>query len=118
MTETEAACICPTCGTPFAAERPTVDLNGNVFVSSLGSARLEPQEAEILWILTEKYPAVARRDFLIARMYGMGFEPERSSNVLSTRISQMRKKIAGLGFTIVPIERVGYRLAPAADRPA
>lgn len=102
-------CICPTCGSPYTAERPRVDLDYNAFISSTGSVELKRMEAEVAAVIAAAYPSVARHDAIVLGVYGAG-EPALSDTI-RVHVCRIRKAIEPLGWTIEVARSRGYRFA-------
>lgn len=104
-----AMTACPCCGAEVRADKPIVDLNTNTVTFNGRSAKLQPQEAEILSVIAARHPATVSRDYLIRRIWG-ALEPDNARNNISVRVTFMRKKLAPLGLGIKTVWRTGLRL--------
>lgn len=104
------SCKCPTCGAPYQAERPLVDLDRNLFVCAAGTAHLNPQRAEILSIIASQYPRPARREALVAQLYGAQDGPTDALGLLRVQISHVRAALRPLGWAVRNFRARGYAL--------
>lgn len=100
---------CPCCGAFVEPASVLVDLNSNTVTRFGRTIPLYPTEAEILAVLQRRYPARIERGALLTSLYGLSEEPSSSNNLLSVRVSFLRRKIAALGLRI-PAGYSGYRL--------
>lgn len=105
-----AQCTCPTCGAPYEADRPRVDLDRNLFICAAGITKLKPQQAEIATILAAAFPRVSSYETLALSLYGGGDSPLDIRSVLKVQISVMRRALRPLGWNIAPVYGIGYRL--------
>lgn len=112
----QIVCKCPTCGADFTAERPRVDLGSNIFICSTGAARLRPQAAEVASMLAAKYPDTVRIERLIAGLYGCADGPEQPVRVVYVLLSNLRRTIDPLGWTVANVHGVGWALVKAEGR--
>lgn len=106
-----APCLCPTCGAPYTAERPRVDLSQNVFICARGSIRITPQQAELLTILIDAMPEYARMETILYRLYGGTEGAEFEVDNIRAQISKLRAALRPLGWKIKNIWHRGYQLA-------
>jgi DNA-binding response OmpR family regulator len=69
---------------------------------------LTNREYAVLLNLVQNADRTVRRSELLARVWGMRFDP--GSNLVEVHISRLRHKLAGCGVTIETIRGMGYRL--------
>lgn len=86
-------CNCPTCGAPLADDNLVVDLQNNVAIRYGQQVRLRPQEAELLFILHRRRPAVVSYDSIIMGIWSTE-EPEKARHSLKVMLSHIRRKVA------------------------
>ena len=101
---------CPTCGAKLNDSGTKVDLDDNFIMHGDRVTFVPAAQAEILYALWKKMPAVVRRSDLIAAMYGGGDTPENADNILSVQVSGANQRIASLGLVIETAWGVGYAL--------
>lgn len=112
-------CECPTCGHALPAGRLRVDLDNNVLLADGRAIKLQPREAELLWYLVQQYPRMARRDAIVVNVWG---NAEVCFATVKSAISDARRPLRMIGWTLKCEHGIGYRLAPlsspSADRRA
>lgn len=106
-------CRCPTCGAPYQAERPLVDLERNLFICRQGQARVTPREAEVLSVIVEGFPRVVSVSRIVARVYGV-LEPDSAVGCVRVIICRVRPSLRKLGWAIRTGSARGYALERAA----
>lgn len=106
---------CPCCGGVLDDAQPVVDLNTNTVLFADKTVRVQPQEAELLQILIDSFPGTISRDRIIQRMWGLG-EPHSAANILSVRVTMLRRKIAPLGLAIRTFYNTGLKLELPKER--
>ena len=105
---TNGAC-CPTCGKLIDAPlRMQVSLDENVFIYGEHVIRLKPKEAEVLFLLVEKYPLVVRRTDMMVKAWPL--TQAVGPKLPDVYISLLRKKIGHLGLEIVNSYQHGWAL--------
>lgn len=104
---------CPCCGTQVEAKIPIVDLQTNV--ASFGGLRtkMRPKEAEILSVMLCHHPGVALRENLMNAVWPRRW-PEDPLGTLSVHITNLRTRLAGLGWRIRCVRNKGWKLEPAS----
>lgn len=108
--EAAAICHCPTCGSPYTAERPRVDLDRNIFICAAGAVPLKPSQAEIAHTLLRSYPEAVAKERLLAAMYGGASGPEGEDKVLHVQVFHLRRQLSAVGWTVKNKWHFGYRL--------
>lgn len=103
----QAQCRCPTCGAPYTADRPRVDLDRNLFISASGWVKLRRTEAEIAAIIAQAYPGIARHDAIVLGVYGAGDIPLTEN--IKVHVSRMRDALQPIGWTVKVVRTRGYR---------
>jgi DNA-binding response OmpR family regulator len=106
----EILTCCPTCGGELKNSSTLVDLDSNFIMHNDRVTFVTPAQAEILFILRKRMPAVVRNDALINQMYGVGDHPDDAENVLKVNISRANQRIASLGLVIENAWGKGYAL--------
>lgn len=96
----------PKTGTPpVPADVPPgkiiVDLTFNVAVTADTKISLGPVEAEVVYRLAERAPAIVHRDTIVKAVYGLGQVPPDYRERINTHIQSFRRKISEHGFKIV-----------------
>lgn len=96
-----------------AVTRPRVDLDSNYLLTERGSFKLTRQEAEFVYILATRAPAVVLHDTTFNGLWGLStYQPVDPLGELHVIVVRARRKIAGSGWSIVNAWHGGYRLAP------
>lgn len=103
-------CRCPTCGAPYMDERPRVDLGRNIFICAAGATRVAPKHAEILTVLLEKHPAAAAAGHIFNSIHGVSGGPDGGTESLRAHMSNIRRLLRDLGWTIKADYNRTYRL--------
>lgn len=106
----EEFCQCPTCGAPYLDERPRVDLGRNIFICAAGATRVTPKHAEILHVMLEKYPAATGTALIFDRIHGVNDGPESGTESLRAHMSNIRRSLHDLGWTVKSDYNHTYRL--------
>lgn len=88
------------------AERPRVDSLGVLHVG-LRSVALPPKERALVTALLDRFGEVVSRDELVEAAWPGGI---RIPNVLASRVSTLRSRLACVGLEIVGSRRAGYTL--------
>ncbi|WP_434478370.1 response regulator transcription factor [Gemmatimonas sp.] len=88
-------------------ERPFVEVDGTPLV-------LRPREFDVFAALIERYPKVARREWILTRLYD---ESDLAANRISVHVSRLRKALTDVGaaIDIKSIHGQGYRLEQTAS---
>lgn len=77
-----------------------------------GAYRLEPMEAEMLYVLACRAPSVVAYDALAATLWGRRESPENELGALRVYTSKARRRIAGSGWLVTAEHTQGYRPMP------
>lgn len=105
---------CPCCGQPLAPEAPlSVDLDRNVAIFQGNAINLTRQQAEILSVVVEKAPSVARYDTVISRVWGLR-EPDSARGILKVQQVYLNKRLAAWGLRVKSIYGEGIYLEQQA----
>ena len=99
---------CPACGSPIKDAPLRISLEYNTLIYGAHAIKLTPKQAEMLWVLRKAYPNLLAREMLLARVWG---QQEVEDNAVRTMVSQTRKIIEKIGWTIRPVTNRGYVLA-------
>jgi len=103
--------ICPCCGAEYAPTRLLVDLTSNtVAYGNEVVVCVVPAVTEILHVLNERSPRIARYAELSYGIWGNSDEPERWLNCIRVYISGARRVVERFGARIDIVDRRGYRL--------
>lgn len=105
-----AVCHCPTCGAPYTADRPRIDLDRNIFICADGAIRVTPQQAELLAVLIKAMPLYARTEAILRGIYGAAEGAEFENDNLRAQLSKLRGLLRPLGWKIENVWHRGYRL--------
>lgn len=110
---------CPTCRRPYARSSDPLDgfnVDRDRGEVTFGSSRihLEPQEAQLLFLLRRRKGAVVRHEALLMVLDPMGDLDERSE-VAKVYVCRLRKKLRDMKwpFTIRNYHGIGYSLERA-----
>ncbi len=89
-------------------DRPHIDSIGLLHVG-LRSVPLSPKEQALAAVLLERFNGPVSKDELVRAAWPGGIG---NGNVLSTRMSALRARIAWVGLEVVGSSRRGYTMAP------
>jgi two-component system, OmpR family, response regulator len=89
-------------------DRPYIDSIGLLHVG-LRSVPLSPKERALAAVLVERFNGTVAKDELVRAAWPGGI---RNGNVLSTRMTALRARIAWVGLEIVGSSRRGYAMVP------
>lgn len=101
---------CPCCGSEVEAELPILDLNINVVTWKAKRIRLTPRCAEILAVLVKNGLLTSRTPAILTAVWGMADEGIDPAGNLAVQMARLRRDIKPLGWKIINIFNVGYRL--------
>jgi DNA-binding response OmpR family regulator len=91
---------CPCCGQPIPVSSDViVSLNTNSITLRGVTMRLEPREAEVLYVLAERMPAPLTRETIVAKVWGLSDSEAPAKNV-DVHVCKLRQKLGRLGLTI------------------
>ncbi len=100
-------CACPTCGRTLEDADLRVDLDANVLVCGDRSIGLQARQAELIWLLLDRYPECVDRDFIVSKV----FADDVLYNTVTSTVSTARRELEKVGWTIKTERGIGYRLA-------
>ena len=101
---------CPCCKQPLKKTKlPIVDLNNNRILLDGAYAHVKPQQAELLSVLVDRFPATVSYETLAERMWGVT-GPDNVKNALKVIRCQLCRVLRNFGFDIKCSESRGYRL--------
>lgn len=112
LKQVEASGKCPCCGQglPVIAQL-SVNLDYNTVTRNGVCVGLEPQSAALLYALNRQWPGQLVPERLIQAMYGRREACcDDPMKVIKVRVSRMRRQLAPLGVSIIPVYGSGYRL--------
>ena len=102
--------LCPTCGQQIAPLQLLLSLETNM-VTRLGrTARLSPQQAEILHVLLARQPRTVSAADICVSIYGSTDGPYDEAQVVRSQMANLRRHLAPLSVRIETTLGVGYRL--------
>lgn len=103
--------VCPCCGRQYDFNKVTVSLDFNSISYRRRNIPLPPILCEVAYVLAGQMPNVARRDFVIEKVWGGQSEADRQT--IDVHISRLRRLITPLGISIETIKTVGWRMKAA-----
>jgi DNA-binding response OmpR family regulator len=91
---------CPCCGQSIpVSDEVLVSLDTNSITVRGVSVRLEPREAEVLFVLAARMPAPIRRETIVAKVWGL-WDGEATAKNVDVHICKLRRKLARVGLRI------------------
>lgn len=106
---------CPCCGQSVEFGGILLSLDTNSISYKGKTVRLHATEAEIACVLVERAPIVARREFIVTRVWGVNERETTARKNLDVQIMNLRRKVAPIGLNIKTIRSVGYQLEGASN---
>jgi DNA-binding response OmpR family regulator len=74
------------------------------------SVSMRPAQAAVARIIMKAYPMTASTDAIISEMYRGAREPDNAIGAVRANISQARRQLEEIGWTIRPVYGEGYRM--------
>lgn len=103
---------CPLCGAaPPPLEDFQVDLDSNFLRAGRHYLQVTPTMAEFAWLLRRAWPAPAHRERLMDGLYGTRSRDPPEPQILNVFASRLRHLLKGSGWTVLPSQGCGFRLA-------
>lgn len=105
------ACLhCHGTGRTPNAVKVSLDRNEVTVGWSGETVHVTPQEAVLLFVLSQAAPKTVRYNPLYSAIWGLGNEPGRPENTAKVLVSKVNRKIAPFGIFIKNVATVGYYL--------
>ena len=106
---TKSSPCCPHCKQelPVESRACSVDLDRNVVHVNGMTIKLQPSQAEVLWVLARRFGEVVTVSTLLLKVWG---SEGGEGNNLGVSICNLRKKLRGSGLGISTSWRKGYYL--------
>lgn len=105
-------CHCPTCGQALPGDLLTIDWEAGIIVANGRFAYLTRQEFAVFTDLHAAKGGVRTKEQLLAAVTSF-IDDAPEIKIVDVFICKIRKKLDGLGLSILTIWGAGYRLAPA-----
>lgn len=99
---------CPCCGQPLPPREIAVDLNSNTLMVGEQHLKIKTRIAEVLSVIIDAWPEIVTRERLSTKVWGLYEIP--SEKAVEVHISNARKLLRPLGWTVKNQYGVGYRL--------
>jgi DNA-binding response OmpR family regulator len=102
--------LCPTCGQQIAPLELLLSLETNMATRLGHTAKLSPQQAEILHVLLTRQPRMVSAPDICAAIYGSTDGPYDEAQVVRSQMANLRRNLAPLSVRIETVYGTGYRL--------